>query len=61
MNVNAENVLAVVSAEGEMVAVIRRDPVTKKNLMYMTSEAKINEMGSLVNGSAVEHPLPSTD
>lgn len=50
MDTKTESVQCVYNADKELVALIKRDDKSKKVLVYLTNEARPEEIGKLITG-----------
>lgn len=50
MQTTTENVRVVANNDGEAVALLRRDAVTRKTLVYLLADASVDQLGALIEG-----------
>lgn len=48
MRKDTEGVTTILNDEGSLIAIIRRDPVTKANKVHMTPEASVDQITDLM-------------
>lgn len=48
MNTQTESMTSVYNRKGEIVAIIKRDDKSKKSLVYMVREAKVDDIARLI-------------
>ena len=46
--VEKEGVYTALDEKGELIAILRRDPVSKKHLVYLVKEACCEDIGGLI-------------
>lgn len=48
MKTVTENVRTILNSKDQVVAIIRRDPITKKALVYTSQDASVEEIAGLI-------------
>lgn len=59
MNTEKEGVFTVCNDRGELVAILRKDPRSKKNLVYRCEEASLEDIERLLKGNKAEAAIPA--
>lgn len=49
-----EGVITVYNEENELVAIVKKDEVSRKNVFYSVSEMGFEEIGSLIEGKLTQ-------
>jgi hypothetical protein len=57
MKTNIENVLIVSDDSGEMISIVRRDPSSQKNLIFMMTDAKMDDISLLITGNKINDKI----
>lgn len=53
METKTESITTVINSNGVPIALIKRDEVSKKNLVYMVREATVAEIAGIINSELV--------
>ncbi len=52
--IEEEGVHTVCDKSGRIISILRRDPISKKHLVYLVTEATSTDIGDIMSGSALK-------
>ena len=54
--ISREGVHTISDKEGRLIAILRRDPISRKHLVYITTEATATDIAEQLIGSSIKIP-----
>lgn len=60
MKTNTEGVVVITNSKDEVVGIVRKDTKTQKNLVYVVSDAKLDQIADMITGKFEEPTIPGS-
>ena len=60
MKTKTESVVVITNSRDQVVGMVHKDPQTHKNLIYVVSDAKMDQIADIIAGKFEEPPIPAS-